>query len=91
MARLFKVSGSPHLRDKTNIPIVMYSVIAALIPAFAGSVYFFGIQALWITLLAVITCVATEGIIGKLTGKPLTILDGSAIVTGILLARDKIL
>ncbi len=86
MSRMFKVSGSPHLRVETNIPLIMYSVIAALLPALAGSIYFFGSQALWITLLAVVTCIATEGIIGKLSGKPLTILDGSAVVTGILLA-----
>ena len=86
MARLFKVSATPHLRDRTNIPVIMYSVVGALVPALAGAVYFFGLNALWITLLAVISCVATEGIIEKLSGKPLTILDGSAIITGILLA-----
>ena len=86
MTRLFTVSGNPHLRDKTTIPIIMYSVVAALIPAMAGSVYFFGPQALVITALAVVSCVAAEGIIQKLTGLPLTIRDGSAIVTGILLA-----
>ena len=86
MARMFTVSGAPHLRDKTTIPVIMYSVVAALIPALIGAVYFFGFRSLWITALAVISCVATEGIIERLTGKPLTIRDGSAIVTGILLA-----
>ncbi len=86
MTRMFKVSSSPHIRDKTDIPRIMYSVIGALVPALAGAVYFFGLNALWIVLLCVITCVATEGIIGKLSGKSLTIMDGSAIVTGILLA-----
>ena len=64
----------------------MYTVVIALLPALAGAVYFFGLSALWLTLLAVVTCIATEGIIQKLTGKQLTIWDGSAIVTGILLA-----
>ena len=86
MARLFTVSATPHVRDKTTIQIIMYSVVAALIPAMGGAVYFFGFRALWLIALAVVTCVVTESIIQKLAGKPLTILDGSAIVTGILLA-----
>ncbi|MBN1291522.1 MAG: RnfABCDGE type electron transport complex subunit D [Candidatus Latescibacteria bacterium] len=86
MARLFKVSATPHLRDATNIPTIMYSVVVALIPALIGAIYFFGLPALWITLLTVFSCVIAEGIIEKMSGKPLTIWDGSAIVTGILLA-----
>ncbi len=86
MARMFKVSSSPHIRDKTDVPIIMYSVVAALLPALIGAVYFFGLKALWIIILCVVTSVATEGIIEKLSGKSLTIRDGSAIVTGILLA-----
>ena len=86
MARLFKVSATPHLRDATNIPMIMYSVVAALLPALIGAIYFFGLPALWIILLTVVSCVVAEGLVEKLSGKPLTILDGSAIVTGILLA-----
>lgn len=86
MARLFDISATPHLRDRTDIPQIMYSVVAALMPALFGAVYFFGVRALWIISLTVLTCVATEGIIQKLLGKPPTIRNGSAIVTGILLA-----
>ncbi len=86
MARTFTVSATPHLRDSTGISTIMYSVVAALMPALAGAVYFFGIQALVLTLLAVAACMITEGAIQKLTGRPLSVLDGSAIVTGILLA-----
>ena len=86
MARMFDVSATPHLRDRTDIPQIMYSVVAALLPALFGAVYFFGVRALWIISLSVLTCVAAEGIIQKLLGKPPTIRNGSAIVTGILLA-----
>ncbi|MDP2984893.1 MAG: RnfABCDGE type electron transport complex subunit D [Candidatus Latescibacter sp.] len=86
MARMFDVSATPHLRDRTDIPQIMYSVVAALMPALFGAVYFFGVRALWIISLSVLTCVAAEGIIQKLLGKPPTIRNGSAIVTGILLA-----
>jgi len=86
MTRTFTVSATPHLRDNTNIPTIMYSVVAALLPALAGAVYFFGVQALMLTLLAVIACMVTEAAIQKMSGQSLTVLDGSAIVTGILLA-----
>ena len=86
MARTFTVSATPHLRDKTDIPTVMYSVVAALMPAIVGAVYFFGYRAMTLIILAVATCVTAEGIIQKLSGKPLTIRDGSALITGILLA-----
>jgi len=86
MSRIFTVSATPHLRDRTDIPTIMYSVVAALSPAIIGSVYLFGIRALMLIILAVAACVATEGVIQKLSGKSLTMWDGSAIVTGILLA-----
>ena len=86
MARMFTVSATPHVRDKTNIPTIMYSVIAALMPAFAGAVYFFGYRALMIIALSVVTCVVTEAVIQRLSGRSLTVTDGSAIVTGLLLA-----
>lgn len=86
MARTFTVSATPHLRDRATVPGIMYSVVVALLPALAGAIYFFGLRALWIIALTTVVCVATEGIIQKLSGKPLTIRDGSAVVTGILLA-----
>lgn len=64
----------------------MYSVIAALVPALVGAVYFFGMRALMLTAIAAVTCVITEALFEKLSGKPLTIRDGSALLTGILLA-----
>ncbi|MFC1541511.1 RnfABCDGE type electron transport complex subunit D [Candidatus Latescibacterota bacterium] len=86
MSKMFKLSVSPHIRDNTDVQKIMHSVILALLPAAAGAVYFFGLRALWIIVLSVVSCIATEGLIGKMLGKPLTIFDGSAIVTGILLA-----
>jgi len=86
MTRIFTVSATPHLRDRTDVPTIMYSVVIALMPALIGAVYFFGYRAFTLTLIAVVTCVITEGVIQRLTGRPLTYLDGSAVVTGILLA-----
>lgn len=86
MTRLFKVSSSPHIHDKTDVPVIMYSVVVSLIPALAGAVYFFGLKALLIIVLSVVTCMTTEGIIEILSKKTLTIRDGSTVITGILLA-----
>jgi len=86
MENKFFVSSSPHITDKDSIPKIMYGVVISLIPAALGSIYFFGIQAGWIILLAVLSAVGTEAGIQKLMKKPVTVADGSAIVTGILLA-----
>jgi len=80
------VSASPHLTDKESVPKIMYGVTFSLIPAAAGAVYFFGFQALLVMVLAMIAAVATEGILQKLMKKPVTISDGSALLTGLLLA-----
>jgi electron transport complex protein RnfD len=86
MENKFFVSSSPHITDKDSIPKIMYGVVISLVPATIGSVYFFGIRAGWIILLAIIAAVATEAGLQKLMKKPITVKDGSAIVTGILLA-----
>lgn len=82
----FIVSSSPHITDNESIPKIMYGVVLSLIPATIGSVYFFGIRAGWVILLAILSAVATEALIQKLMKKEISISDGSAIVTGILLA-----
>ena len=80
------VSSSPHIRTKETIESVMYAVVLALMPALLGAIYFFGLRALFLTALAVVSAVLTEYIYQKITRRPITALDGSAIVTGILLA-----
>jgi len=65
----------------------MYDVVIALLPALAMSIYFFGMGAIIVTLVAVVSCLAFEWLIQKfLLKQEPTITDGSAIVTGILLA-----
>ena len=83
---LFISSSSPHVRDTDSISKIMWTVNIALIPALFMAFYFFGPKALWVTLLAVVSAVLTEGIIQKLAKKPLRIQDGSAVITGILVA-----
>jgi electron transport complex protein RnfD len=69
-----------------DIKGVMYAVLIALIPAAAGSVYFFGLRALVVIVLASATAIATELVCQKAMKRRVTIADGSALITGILLA-----
>lgn len=80
------VSPAPHIHGRLSASQCMYSVIIALLPAFAVSLYFFGVGALIVTLTSILSCVVVEYLIQKflLKEKP-TIGDGSAILTGLLL------
>ncbi len=55
-----QVASSPHLRDEDNIERIMYSVLVALLPAVAASVYYFGWDAVRIYLLSVAAAEASE-------------------------------
>lgn len=81
------ISSSPHVHGNWTIEKAMYGVVLAMIPAMLVSFYMFGLGALRVMLISVIACLAIEYIIQKYLIKgPVTITDGSAIVTGILLA-----
>lgn len=81
------ISASPHVHSDITSKRIMYDVVIALIPAFLVSVYVFGIGALIVTSVAVISCLIFEYLIQKyLLKTAVTISDGSALITGILLA-----
>ena len=88
MENKFFVSSSPHITDRESVPKIMYGVVFSLIPAAIGAIYFFGPQAAWVILIAIVSAVAAEAILQLLLHKPITVTDGSAIVTGILLAYN---
>ncbi len=79
------VSSSPHFFKDESIPKIMHTVVMALIPAVAASVYFFGPRALLLILVCIGASLLTEYIFQKIRNKPVTIHDGSAIITGMLL------
>ena len=81
------ISLSPHIHSGNTISKAMFGVLIALIPAFLVSLYYFGIGALIVTVTSVLACVVFEYLIQKylLKVKP-GICDGSAIITGVLLA-----
>jgi electron transport complex protein RnfD len=66
----------------------MWGVVLALAPATAWGLYAFGWRAAWVTMLAVAGCVATEAVVQVLRGRPATVADGSAALTGLLLALN---
>lgn len=87
MAQQVIISPSPHIHSGDSIGKNMYGVLIALVPAFLVMLYQFRLQALIITAIAVVSCVLTEWIITKYLMKRVSyIMDGSAILTGVLLA-----
>lgn len=82
------VSTSPHIRCDESISKIMWTVNACLAPAALFSVYQFGAPALITTLIAIAAAVATEYLVQKWQGKPVTINDGSAFLTGLLLGMN---
>jgi len=87
MSNLLTVSPSPHVHADDSTRKIMYRVVYAMIPALLWSVFVFGIDALRVTLIAVAACLAFEYLIQKyLMRVTPSITDGSALITGILLA-----
>lgn len=87
MADPIIISASPHVHSARTSKKVMYDVLYALIPAFLVSVYVFGLSAFVLTSVAVISCIVFEYLIQKyLLKTEITVTDGSALITGILLA-----
>ncbi len=80
------VSSSPHLRSRDSVQGIMLDVIIALMPALIAAVVLFGFQALLLTAVCVVSCVASEYISRKVMKRDTSIADLSAVVTGVLLA-----
>ncbi len=83
---LFNVNNSPHVRDPDTTSGIMFRVCLALVPAFIWALIVFGWHALVPAIFCVAACVLTETFCQRWRGRPNTINDGSAIVTGLLLA-----
>ena len=88
MSDLMKVSSNPHIRSKVTTSNIMLAVVIALLPAAGFGIYNFGLDALILILITVVTTVMTEFVYEKAMHKKVTIGDYSAVVTGILLALN---
>ncbi|KXB07920.1 hypothetical protein AKJ55_01690 [candidate division MSBL1 archaeon SCGC-AAA382M17] len=79
------VTPAPHVRDATSVKRIMYSVLIALLPASAFGVYFFGLHSLSIIIASILAALGTEYVALRLMDREF-VMDGSAIITGLLLA-----
>lgn len=79
---------SPQIQSHASIEKIMWDVVIALIPAGLASVYFFGLNAVFIITVSLITGLFTELIMNLLTGRSITILDGSVVITSLLFAYN---
>ncbi len=86
MAVSFVVSSSPHIRTEANSARIMGGVILALLPAAVVSTLIFGWRSLAVMAVSVALSVVTEALSQRLFRRPVTVRDGSAVVTGLLLA-----
>jgi len=87
MSNLLNISPSPHTHGMETTRKLMFGVVLALMPALFTSVFYFGIGALIVTATSVASCIFFEYLIQRfILKKPISITDGSALVTGLLLA-----
>ncbi|MDD5945477.1 MAG: RnfABCDGE type electron transport complex subunit D [Clostridia bacterium] len=82
------VSGTPHVRSKESIQSIMRDVVIALIPASIMGIFYFGIKALLLMAISIVSSVFFEWGYEKILKKPITITDFSAVLTGLLLALN---
>lgn len=88
MAKLLNVSSSPHVRSSETTKSIMMDVAIAMLPATAFGVYQFGFHALLVVLVTVAACVLSEYLYQKQMKLPITVMDFSAVVTGMILALN---
>lgn len=91
-AKLFKtdrmtvVAPAPHAKGKQSVPRIMYTVIIALLPAVIASIFYFGTNAMVTIMVSIFSAMVAEFACNKVMKTGITIDDGSAILTGLLLA-----
>lgn len=88
MTNILSTSSSPHIRNQVATPNIMYDVAIAMIPASAYGIYQFGIKAALVLLVSVLSCILSEYVFEALMGKTVTVSDGSALVTGMILGLN---
>ena len=87
-AQILKVTSSPHLRTPETTSKIMWTVSFCLLPSGLVSVNIFGIHALWVMITAIASAALTEWGCCFITKKKPTLADGSAVLTGLLLAYN---
>ena len=88
MSKLLNVSSSPHVRSNETTQSIMVDVAIAMLPATAFGVFQFGLHAPLVLIVTIAACVLSEYVFEKITKRPCTISDFSAVVTGMILALN---
>lgn len=83
---MYNVSMSPHVRAQNTTKSLMRDVVIAMLPTLAFGVYHFGLNALMVIAVCIVTCVLSELLFELIAKKPITVFDYSAVVTGMILA-----
>ena len=81
-----EIRTSPHIKSTRSVEQIMRNVVWALLPVCAWAVWQFGISALLLIVTVTASCLATEYLFSRLSGRGNTLLDYSATITGLLLA-----
>jgi electron transport complex protein RnfD len=84
----FEVASSPHQHSGDSVSSIMWTVFAALLPAAAVGVFYFGIPCLIVLAISVLGCMAVEAVCQKLMKQEVTVSDGSAALTGLLVGMN---
>ena len=82
------VSIGPHMHDEESTAKIMWTVSGALLPAALLSIYYFGMPAVLVILVCLVTSLLSEAAMQWILKRPLTLSDGSAFLTGLLLAMN---
>ena len=85
---LLNISYAPHIRDKDSLNKVMWTVVIAMMPALVFSVYTFGIHVLLLLVTGALAAVIAEVLMQLALKKKVTAFDGSAVITGLLIAMN---
>jgi H+/Na+-translocating ferredoxin:NAD+ oxidoreductase subunit D len=83
-----RASIGPHIKEGETVERIMWTVTASLMPAAVVSVYLFGFPALSLLTVSVVSCVFFEYVAQRMMGAKVTVLDGSALLTGLLLGMN---
>jgi len=86
MAEKFLITTSPHIKNNLSVAKVMWLVVVALLPAYIHTFFLFGYRTVWGSLAAVAGAVVSEALMQLLMKKKITVYDGSAFLTGLLIA-----
>jgi len=86
MGNKYRISPSPHAFSKLTTPAIMRNVLLALLPAVGASIYFFRLRAVLIIAVSCLASILSEAVFQKLRKRQITLTNGSALVTGLLLA-----